>query len=131
MIFRVLAHLVLFIHFAWILFLALGFAFALKRSKLAWLHLGGLFFALILNLFEWYCPLTYFENYLYYKGDMKSAYSEPFIIQYLEKFIYPDLPEKHIRIGEIIFLSFYIGVYIYFFEIHRLLFSSFRHKRRE
>ena len=52
----------LIVHFLWILFLLFGFVFALKGSKIAYVHLGGLLFALVLNALGWYCPLTHLEN---------------------------------------------------------------------
>ncbi|MFH1351559.1 MAG: DUF2784 domain-containing protein [Pseudomonadota bacterium] len=126
MIYRLLAHLTLLVHFTWILFLLFGFIFAIKRSRLVWLHLSGLLFALILNLMKWYCPLTYLENYLYSLHDVKSAYTGPFIINYVEKLVYPSLPEHYMRAGEICFVTIYIVIYISYFKRYR--FSQ--HKRK-
>ena len=86
MIYSYLAILTLLLHFLWILFIVFGFIFALKGSKLAFVHLGGLFFSLVINLFGWYCPLTYLENFLYHAQDN------------------PNLAERTIRVGEIAFV---------------------------
>lgn len=118
MIYGILAHFAILLHFVWILFLIFGFIFVLKRSKLVWLHLAGLASALILNLMGWYCPLTYLENYLYSLHDPKLSYTLPFIINYLEKLVYPNLPEQYIRAGEIAFVFVYTAIYIYFAKKH-------------
>jgi spore maturation protein SpmA len=99
-----LADLVILIHLLWILFLAVGFVFALKRSKLAYVHAGGLLFSLLLNLFGWYCPLTHLENYLHASGDAGLVYNKPFLVNTLERIVYPDMPEGVVRGGEIAFV---------------------------
>lgn len=99
------------LHFIWILFLLVGVVFALMGSRLAWVHLGGLVFSFFLNLFGWYCPLTYLENYLYSMKEGHTAYTSSFLAHYLEKIVYPDLPEKSIRLGEILFVVVNLIVY--------------------
>jgi hypothetical protein len=111
MIHKVLVDLSVLFHFLWILFIVFGIIFALKRSRLAWFHLGGLLFSLFLNILGWYCPLTYLENYLRRSCEEGGTYSSSFIIHYLEPIIYPDLPEMLIRIGEILFVSLNLVVY--------------------
>lgn len=104
--------LTILLHFLWILFLIFGVVFALTGSKIAWFHLGGLLFSLFLNLFSFYCPLTYLENYFRSThADSGGLYSGSFIAHYLERIIYLDLPERAIRIGEIIFVSLNLVVY--------------------
>jgi hypothetical protein len=111
MIYKILADLSVLIHFFWILFLVFGLIFALRRSKIAWVHLGGLLLSLLLNLLGWYCPLTYLENYLRGPIPDGGTYSGPFIVHYLELIIYPDLPERTIRTGEILFVCLNLVVY--------------------
>ncbi|MCP4667308.1 MAG: DUF2784 domain-containing protein [Deltaproteobacteria bacterium] len=112
MIYSILADVTIFVHFLWILFILSGVIFALRRSKIAWVHLGGLLFSLVLNLFGWYCPLTHLENYLnsLYPGSL--TYGGSFIAHYLEQIVYPDLPEIFIRIGGILFVCLNIIVYL-------------------
>ena len=111
MVYRVLAELTVLLHFLWILFIFLGVVFALKKSKIAWVHLGGLLFSLFLNIFGWYCPLTYLENYLRrFQGETRH-YGGSFINRSLEVVIYPDLSEGVIRIGEILFVCLNLVVY--------------------
>ncbi|HUU81331.1 MAG TPA: DUF2784 domain-containing protein [Acidobacteriota bacterium] len=109
--FSVLADLTVLLHLFWIIFLVFGIIFALKRSRWAWLHLGGLVFSLFINLLGMYCPLTYLENFLRESGGHTLGYGGSFMSHYLEMIIYPDLPEKTIRIGEIFFVAINLFVY--------------------
>lgn len=121
MVYQLLAHLTIFLHFVWILFLIFGVFFALRWPKMAILHLGGLLFSLVLNFFRWYCPLTYLENYLRRFYDVKSAYGGAFTATYLEKIVYPDLPELYVRVGEIFFVILYVGIYAYLARKYHIL----------
>ena len=108
-----LVDITIIVHFLWILFLVFGFVFALKGSRIAYVHLGGLVFALVLNALGWYCPLTHVENHLRSLHEAHSAYSISFIARGLEKFVYPDIPENLLRGGEILLTAFYLLVYGY------------------
>ena len=108
-----LVDITIMVHSLWILFLVFGFVFVLKGSKIAYVHLGGLLFALVLNALGWYCPLTHLENYFLSLHDGPSAYSSSFIARGLEKFVYPDIPENLLRGGEILLTALYLLVYGY------------------
>ena len=127
MAYKILADLVTLLHFCWILFLVFGFIFALKRLRIAILHLVGLIYASILNIMRWYCPLTYLENYLRSLHDPTMSYGGDFIIRHVDRFIYPDLPERIIRIGAILFVCLYILGYAYLAKKHGIL-SRFKKK---
>jgi len=120
MIYSILANFTIILHFAWILFLVFGVFLALRWPKVAIFHLGGLLFSLVLNLFHWYCPLTYLENYLRRLYDVKSTYGGPFTATYLERLVYPDLPEDYIRVGEIFFVILYVALYGYLVRKHHI-----------
>jgi len=113
MIYKILADITILLHLIWILFLISGIIFAHKKSKIAFLHVAGLAFTLLLNLMQWYCPLTYLENYLRLLSSSNASYTGSFIINYLEKIIYPDLPELYLRIGAISFVVLNIFGYAY------------------
>lgn len=99
-----LADIVILVHFWWILFLAFGIVFVLMKSKWAFLHAGGLLFALFLNLFEWYCPLTYIENYLHSQHSAGLLYDRPFLVHYLNRIVYPEVSEPTLRSAEMVFV---------------------------
>ena len=113
MIYKILADITILLHLIWILFLISGIIFAYKKSKIAFLHVAGLVFTLFLNLMQWYCPLTYLENYLRLLSSSNASYTGSFIINYLDQIIYPDLPEPYLRIGAISFVVLNIFGYAY------------------
>ena len=131
MAYKLLADLVILLHFCWILFILFGFILALKRWKIAILHLIGLTYALVLNIKGWYCPLTYLENYLRSLHDTKTSYAGAFIIRQVDRFIYPDLPEKVIRIGAIALICLYILGYAYLAKKHNILNLSKKNKNEK
>ena len=104
------ADLALVFHFLWILFLIFGIIFAIRRSRIAWIHLGGLLFSLVINLFGWYCPLTHIENRLRLAAGAQVC-DGSFIHRYLSPLVYPNLTETLIRGGEILFVLLNLGVY--------------------
>jgi hypothetical protein len=124
MIYKILADISLLFHFLWILFLVFGVIFVLRRSKIAWLHLGGLLFSFFINIIGWYCPLTYLENYLRMFCNRDMTYSGSFMLHYLGHFlgaiIYPDLPETTIRTGALLFVCLNLVVYAIIGVRHRL-----------
>ena len=119
--YRFLTDLVILLHLLWILFLVFGVLLVLVRPKIAIFHLGGLLFSLILNLMGWFCPLTYLENHLRSLSDPGTRYLATFVTKYMARIVYPDLPEKVIRIGEMIFVGFYLLLYAYLAKRHRIL----------
>jgi hypothetical protein len=108
-----LADITLVVHLLWILFLVFGFLFALRRSRIAYVHLAGLIFALLLNAVGEYCPLTYLENHFRSLEDRRLLYSTSFIARNLESFVYPEIPEPLLRRGESLLAFFYLLLYGY------------------
>jgi hypothetical protein len=104
---------VILFHAAWVLFLAVGFVLALRYSKVAVIHGGGLLCSFFLNLMGWYCPLTYLENMLHALEKGGDVYSSSFMKEYVYRFLYPDLPELTIRICEMIFVFLNVLSYVY------------------
>ncbi|MDI1472467.1 DUF2784 domain-containing protein [Thermodesulfovibrio sp. 1176] len=93
MIYKILADLTVIIHFLWILFLIAGAWIGRKYRLIKYFHIGGLGFALIIQIFGWYCPLTHLEVWLRAKHDPLLTYKGSFIVNYIEKLIYIELPE--------------------------------------
>jgi hypothetical protein len=75
------------------------------------LHLSGLAFALITEIFGWYCPLTYLEVWLRSKHDLRWVYAGSFIIHYVEKIVYLELSRTLIVIGTVILVGFNVWFY--------------------
>src|SRR3990172_1056576 len=92
--YKIAADLVVVIHLAWILFLILG---ALVGRYVVWvkrLHIGGLAFSLLLQVFSWYCPLTYLEVWLRARHDPSLSYTGSFIAFYAERLVYLEVPRE-------------------------------------
>ncbi len=91
MLYKVLADIVVLIHFLWIVFLIFGGFLGRKNKVVRYFHTFGLAFAVIIQIFGWYCPLTLLEVWLRSKHDPSVAYKGSFIIHYLEKLIYIEI----------------------------------------
>ena len=102
----ILADFTLLIHLLWILFLFFGAYFGARVRGLRILHLSGLAFALIIQVFGWYCPLTTLEVWLRSKHDPRLAYTGSYIIHYVEKIVYLDLSRALIVMGTVIVVGF-------------------------
>jgi hypothetical protein len=110
MFYKILADLVVLIHFAWILFMLWGFIltvcgsvsiFVLPAAKDRWaafldrwifriIHLGGIIYVAILTVLGKYCPLTILENELRKRYDTELTYPGSFVVHYIEKIVYPE-----------------------------------------
>jgi len=111
MAYMILADFTLLIHLLWILFLFFGAYIGARYRGLRTLHLSGLAFALIIQVFGWYCPLTYLEVWLSSKHDPRLAYAGSFIIHYVEKIVYLRLSRRLIVIGTVILVGFNVWFY--------------------
>lgn len=99
--YKLLADLIVVIHFIWIIFMLLGFlltlqAFFYKRDFFKWfrfriIHVLGIFYVALLSILGRYCPLTILENYLRSRYDPNLVYPGSFIIHYLEGLVYPQV----------------------------------------
>jgi hypothetical protein len=107
MSYRLLADVIVVVHFAWILFMLVGFIFTLggffnKNFFDRWffrtLHLLGIAYVSTLAIMGRYCPLTIWENTLRAKYDPNLTYVGSFIIHYIEKLVYPDVNPLIIQI---------------------------------
>jgi len=103
MAYRLLADLVLVVHFAFIVFVVAGGWLVLRRPMLAWLHLPAVTWGALIEFFGWPCPLTPLEVFLLQRSGA-AAYSGGFIEHYLSPVIYPDglTPAMQILLGAVV-----------------------------
>lgn len=87
----ILADIVVFVHFLWILFLIAGAYWGRRRRAVMLVHEAGITFAIISQLIGWYCPLTYLEAWLRARQDPTQPRPGVFISRYVEKLVYIDL----------------------------------------
>jgi hypothetical protein len=112
-LYRLTADLIVLLHFFWIIFLIFG-AFIGRRYRLVkFLHLGGIGFALFIQLSGWYCPLTYLEVWLRKMHDPSGGYQGSFIINYVQRLVYIELSADIIKIATIFLVFMSICIYLY------------------
>jgi hypothetical protein len=104
MYYKILADSVVLIHFLWILFLLFGALIGTRNRAIKIIHISGLAFAIVLQVFDWNCPLTHLEVWLRKKHNPAITYTGSFIIYYIEKIVYVELSRKLIFVFSI-FLS--------------------------
>ena len=83
---------VLLLHLCWIVWILLGWMVTHGRPALAWLHVASLVWGIATELGPWPCPLTLAEQWLESRSG-STPYQQGFLVHYLDKLIYPDLPE--------------------------------------
>jgi hypothetical protein len=89
MIYRLLADLVLVLHFAFVAFALFGGLLALRRPSIVWLHLPSLLWGVAVQWADWICPLTPLENHFRMLGG-EAGYEGGFIEHFVMQFLYPD-----------------------------------------
>ena len=87
--FQFAANLTLIIHLMFIIFVVLGAFLYLVSTKIIYIHLPALAWAIYLELSHSICPLTHLENWFLQKSNL-PVYSESFIQRYIVPVIYPN-----------------------------------------
>jgi len=109
MLYKILADLVVLIHFAWILFILWGFILTVcgsisvyvLRTADRWrtffdgwifrtIHLGGIVYTAVLTVLGKHCPLTILENKLKEQYNTELTYPGSFVVHYIEKIFYSE-----------------------------------------
>jgi predicted branched-subunit amino acid permease len=111
MFYKLAADFVVLIHFLWIIFLIFGVFLGKKQQAVKVFHISGLGFAVIIQIFGWYCPLTHLEIWLRQRHDPLFTSSGSFIVYYMEKLIYIALTPGIIFVLTLILIS--ISAYLY------------------
>jgi hypothetical protein len=76
------------LHFAFILFVLLGGLLVLRWPQLMWIHLPAAAWGVLIEFFNWYCPLTKWENYFLAQAG-RAGYGGGFVAHYIMPVIYP------------------------------------------
>jgi hypothetical protein len=112
MIYKILADSVVLTHFLWIFFLFFGAIWGIKNKAVKVFHVSGLIFAFVIQIFGWYCPLTYLEVWLRSKHDTALTYTGSFIFHYVEKIVYIELSRNLILILTLFLCGFNAWFYL-------------------
>ena len=119
--YKILADIIVSVHFAWILFMLVGFILTvrglfcgnfLNRWIFRSLHLCGIAYVSLLAMMGKYCPLTLWENILRAKYDPSLTYPGSFMIHYAQKLVYPDINPLFIRVPTTFIAVFTVVAFI-------------------
>jgi Protein of Unknown function (DUF2784) len=88
MSFRLLADLVVGLHFLFVVFVVLGGVLLLRWPRLVWLHLPAAVWGAMIEIGGWICPLTPLENTLRARAGY-AGYKGGFIEHYILPVLYP------------------------------------------
>jgi hypothetical protein len=116
-VFRVAADLVVALHAAFALFVALGALLAFRWRRVMWAHVPAAAWGVLIEFSGWVCPLTPLENALRLRAG-EAAYSGDFIQHYVVPALYPAnlTHETQLAIGSAALLG---NVLIYGCLFHR------------
>lgn len=117
--YRWLADAVVLLHFAFVVFVALGGLLVLRSWTFAWWHLPAAAWGLFVELYLHVCPLTPLENWLRTRGG-GATYGGGFIAHYLEPAIYPPglTPGMQLALGLVLVVA-NILIYAWAWKRHR------------
>ena len=82
------ADLTLIFHFAFIIFVVFGALLFFVSTKIIYVHVPALIWAIYIELTHSICPLTYLENWFLQRSNL-ATYPEGFIQNYLVPIVYP------------------------------------------
>lgn len=110
MVYRLVADAVMLVHFAFILFVAVGALLAWRWPRMVWAHLPALAWGIGTVTIGLPCPLTSLEKALDRRAD-GGAYDGGFIDHYVEGVVYPDEYSAILRaLAAVVVAIGYIGL---------------------
>ena len=86
--YALLANLVMALHLAIILFMAIGGLLAFGYPWVAWVQVPAFIYAGLIGVYGWFCPLTELEHDLRQKAGQNRERAD-FVAYYIMPFIYP------------------------------------------
>lgn len=112
MFYKILADSIVVVHFLWIIFLLLGVFWGIRNKAVKIFHICGLSFAFIIQIFGWYCPLTYLEVWLRSRHNPELTYAGSFVIHYVEELVYIDVSRTLIFFFTLFIMGFNAWLYL-------------------
>jgi hypothetical protein len=110
--YRITADFIVSLHFLWIVFLVIGAFIGRRHRWIKILHIAGIGFAITIQIFGWYCPLTHLEVWLRQRHDPSLGYSGSFIINYVQKLVYIELSERIIFSATLFLIAASVWIYL-------------------
>lgn len=111
MVYGLIVDALVLLHFLFVAFAVFGGLLALRWPKVAWLHVPALIWAVTVEIYVHYCPLTPLENMLRKQAGLET-YQTGFIAHYILRVIYPPglTPGIQLILGIVLLVS-YGGIY--------------------
>jgi hypothetical protein len=120
MLFGWLADLVVVLHASFVLFVVGGGLLALRRPRLACVHLPAAVWGVLIEFGGWLCPLTPLENWLRRRGG-GTGYAGGFVEHYVLPVLYPSGLTRGVQLSlGLIVLAVNGAVYGYLLRHRRL-----------
>jgi uncharacterized membrane protein YhhN len=112
--YRILADLVVGLHFLFVLFVVLGGLLVLRWPRLAYVHVPVAIYGALIELVGWICPLTPLENSLRARAG-EVGYQGSFIEHYILPVLYPSALTRPVQLvlGFLV-LALNLAIYCYF-----------------
>jgi hypothetical protein len=98
MIYVLLSDGVVLVHFAFIAFVIFGGWLAARWRWVVWLHVPGVLWAIVVEAFNWGCPLTPLENTLRKWGG-ETGYEGDFVAHYVLPVLYAGVGSRGIQVA--------------------------------
>ena len=118
MAYRILADIILILHFCFIIFVVLGGVLLFRWPRLWRFHLPAVIWGVFIQYFMWSCPLTYLESYFRILAG-EQEYEVGFIEYYFTTIVYAEItPEMHLLAG-ILLIAINLCIYLYVFLLKR------------
>jgi uncharacterized membrane protein YhhN len=95
--YRLLADVVVGVHFVFVLFVVLGGLLVLRWPGVAYLHIPAAVYGAAIEFAGWICPLTPLEQWLRRQAG-EAAYSGGFIEHYILPLLYPSALTREIQL---------------------------------
>jgi hypothetical protein len=97
---RLLADLLVLVHFAFIVFVVAGGLLVWRWRRTAWLHVPAAVWGALIELRGWICPLTPLENH-FRRLAGRAGYAGGFIEHYVFPIVYPSglTPRVQVALG--------------------------------
>jgi len=121
MAYKILADLIVVAHLAWILFMLWGCILTVRgffhtaffeRRLFRTVHFCGIVYVALLAMLGKYCPLTVAENALRRTYDPGLTYPGSFMVHYIEKIVYPNVPQFILLIPTVAIAVFTVVMFI-------------------
>jgi hypothetical protein len=111
--YRVLADLVVGLHFIFVLFVLCGGLLVLRWPNVAYLHVPAAIYGAAIEFAGWVCPLTPLEKWLRSQAG-STVYSGGFIEHYILPILYPSALTRDLQLlfGTLV-VALNLGIYAY------------------